>query len=135
MIQIIIIMKRGLIILVLFFLTKISVAQNDLQRCTEIYFIGMDTILNQGKDPFVEWHNCTKGKQLPDFSVETIGGDKIETEKLRGKVLVINLWMIDCHPCITELPDLNRLVQEYKSKDVVFIAITFETLKRLRSDF
>lgn len=128
-------MKSGLIILVLFFLTKISVAQSDLQRCTAIYFLGMDSILSQGKDPFAEWHNCAKGKQMPDFSVETISGDKIETEKLRNKVLVINLWMIDCHPCIAELPDLNRLVKEYKNKDVVFIAVTTETLKRLKTDF
>jgi len=98
-----------------------------------------DTVFFKGPNNvsklFAEWHDCVLGKQIPDFSVTTISGEKIETQKLRGKVLVIDFWMIDCYPCIAELPYLNQMVEEYKNKNVVFLAITFETLTRLNSDF
>jgi peroxiredoxin len=116
-------------------LTKNSFAQNDVFKCAEENYLHMDSVLNQGKDPWAEWHNCVIGKKLPDFSVTTISGQKIETGKLKDKIVVLNLWMIDCRPCILELPALNKLVEEYRDKNVLFLAITFETLKRLTTDF
>lgn len=62
------------------------------------------------------------GCRAPNFIVKTIDGETLTLEQLQGKVVVINFWFESCAPCIAELPALNRLWEEYKSKDVVFIA-------------
>ena len=61
-----------------------------------------------------DWENWIRGKEMPYLSLKIISGEKIETQNLKGKVIVINLWFTTCYPCILELPALNRLVEEYK---------------------
>ncbi|MES1217880.1 MAG: TlpA disulfide reductase family protein [Bacteroidota bacterium] len=133
-------MKKVFILLFITLLTKISSAQNDLIKCAEKEFLNMsDTAFFKGANDVTkllrEWHDRVLGKEMPDFSVTSIFGQKIETEKLRDKIIVLDFWMIDCYPCIAELPAFNQLVEEYKKSNVVFLAITFETLKRLNTDF
>ena len=62
----------------------------------------------------------------PDFEVTDIDGNLINSEKLRGKVAVLNFWFTGCAPCIGEMPELNRLVDEF-SGDVRFLAFTFNS--------
>lgn len=71
------------------------------------------------------------GCQAPDFIVNAMSGDPISLAQLNGKVLVINFWFTSCPPCITEIPALNRLVDEFKGKDVVFIALARDNAEEL----
>lgn len=110
-------------------------AQSELQKCTEINFLRMDSVLALGKNPFVEWHDCMLGKPLPSFSLKTMDGEIIDNNTIKGKVMVLDLFMVSCIPCIVELPDLNKLVAEYKGKGVVFLSITPDKLDLLKKDF
>ncbi|MFT3743097.1 MAG: TlpA disulfide reductase family protein [Pyrinomonadaceae bacterium] len=59
----------------------------------------------------------------PTFVESTMDGTRVDIEKLRGKVVVLNLWFINCPNCIEEIKLLNALVDEYKgNSDVVFLA-------------
>jgi len=62
------------------------------------------------------------GCKAPNFNVKTIKGETLKLNELKGKVVVINFWFEGCAPCIAELPALNKLNEDYKTKDVVFIA-------------
>lgn len=62
-----------------------------------------------------------KGKPLPDFTLYTVDGTAITSNDLKGKVVMINFWSTTCGPCIIEMPELNRLQEDYKDK-VVFLA-------------
>lgn len=62
------------------------------------------------------------GCEAPDFNVTTITGEVLTLKQLKGKVIVINFWFESCAPCIAELPALNKLVEEYGQREVVFIA-------------
>ncbi|MDQ1098725.1 MULTISPECIES: TlpA family protein disulfide reductase [Chryseobacterium] len=42
-----------------------------------------------------------------------------------SKPYFVNCWFINCSPCVAEIPDLNKLQEEYKNK-INFIAITFD---------
>jgi peroxiredoxin len=58
-----------------------------------------------------------------DFSAAAMDGTTVDTVKLRGKVLVYNLWFINCPNCIEEMKLLNQLATDYAGNgDVVFIA-------------
>jgi len=59
-----------------------------------------------------------------NFEAVTMDGSKLDTAALRGKVVVFNLWFINCPNCIEEIAKLNQLVADYQSnKDVVFIGL------------
>ncbi len=73
------------------------------------------------------------GCQAPNFIAKAISGDPISLAELNGKVLVINFWFTSCAPCITEMPALNRLVEEFKARDVVFIAFARDNESELAS--
>jgi thiol-disulfide isomerase/thioredoxin len=130
-------MKKAITLFVVIFLAgKLTRAQNEFSGCT-------DTLLSQlsNSNKVIEgnvlsdWEDCIKGKRMPYLSLKTITGEKIETKNLAGKILVINLWFTACHPCMAELPALNRLVKEYKGKDVVFLGLSTDTRENLESDF
>lgn len=59
----------------------------------------------------------------PAFNVDSIDGVTFDSEKLKGKIVVLNLWFINCPNCVQEIKLLNQTVDEYKNKDVVFIGL------------
>jgi thiol-disulfide isomerase/thioredoxin len=65
-------------------------------------------------------------KRIPDFKLTDITGNIFDNSVLKDKIVVINLWSTTCAPCIDEMPDLNKLVEKYNHKNVVFLAITPE---------
>lgn len=69
------------------------------------------------------------GCTAPDFAAITITGEKIISSDLRGKVVVLNFWYRGCAPCIAEMPALNKLVEEFKNEDVVFIAFALDDIR------
>lgn len=80
------------------------------------------------------------GKPAPLFSVVDVDGVTYDLRQLKGKVVVLNFWFIGCAPCRREVPELNALVEKYKSKDVVFLAFevngnTADKIRAVARDF
>jgi thiol-disulfide isomerase/thioredoxin len=63
----------------------------------------------------------------PDFVLENVGGGKTAAADLKGKVLVVDFWATWCEPCIAEIPKFNKMVDEYKGKNVQIVGITVES--------
>src|SRR3982751_1093118 len=60
----------------------------------------------------------------PNFAALDMNGNRVDLSALRGKVVVINLWFINCPNCMDEIKQLNQLVTDYKGKsDVVFLGL------------
>jgi len=76
---------------------------------------------NEVKDKII---NGFVGCKIPDFIVKTIDGKTLSTSDLNCKVIVLNFWFEACSPCVAEIPDLNKLVIEYKDSNAVFIAFS-----------
>ena len=72
------------------------------------------------------------GTQAVDFDVTDIKGKKYKLSELKGKVVALNFWFVECKPCIMEMPELNELVEEFKGKEVVFLAIAINNQKQLK---
>jgi peroxiredoxin len=72
---------------------------------------------------FAQGVGAQLGSQV-SFAALTIDGTKIDTAELRGKVVAVNLWFINCPNCVQEIKLLNSLVDEYKgNKDVAFVSL------------
>lgn len=78
-------------------------------------FVAMDVRVRENY-----FTNRLINKPLPAFSLKTLDGQVIDSESLKGKVVMINLWSTTCYPCLAEMPDLNQLKATYK--DVVYLA-------------
>jgi len=51
-------------------------------------------------------------------------GEVIELADQRGKVVFINFWATWCHPCIAEMPAINKLYSSFKEdKKVMFLMV------------
>jgi cytochrome c biogenesis protein CcmG/thiol:disulfide interchange protein DsbE len=59
---------------------------------------------------------------VPDFARPTIAGDRIDTEQLRGKVVVIKFFAKYCEPCKHTLPAAQKLHQ--KHPNVAFVGVS-----------
>lgn len=111
-------MKRVLIIICLLYTFTANGQDTCFGNCLENLEQSTLPVLERNKQILQGLVGC----KAPDFTVKTIDGETLSLEQLQGKVIVINFWFESCAPCIAELPALNRLREEYKSKDVVFIA-------------
>ena len=71
--------------------------------------------------------NHSSKKLLPSFSAQTIDGKLINTDSLKSKIIVIDIWATWCGNCMNELNSLNAVVEKYKlDSNVIFISITDE---------
>ena len=43
-----------------------------------------------------------------------------------GKVLIVNLWATWCDPCVEEFPDLVKLYQNYKDKNLALVFVSLD---------
>lgn len=65
------------------------------------------------------------GKTFPSLSLESSNGI-VDLDTLKEKIIVINWWATSCLPCIGEIPGLNKLVEKYKNKPVIFLSIIWD---------
>ena len=66
------------------------------------------------------------GSIAPQFSGTSADGTLYDLAELRGKVVVLTFWSTRCEVCRVELPQLDRVVEQYDPKDVLFLALTTE---------
>ncbi len=59
-----------------------------------------------------------------NFNAVATNGKSFELNSLKGKVVVLTFWSTKCAICHAEIPKLNKLAENYKDKDVVFLGLT-----------
>lgn len=75
--------------------------------------------------------NLQVGQPAPDFQAQALDGKVYSLSELQGKVVVLTFWSTKCEICHSEIPKLNRVVDKYRGKDVVFLALTMESEARV----
>ena len=63
------------------------------------------------------------GKKAPALLAELSNGAKIDTAKLKDKILVLDFWATWCEPCAEAMPVIQDVVDEYKDKGAVLLPI------------
>lgn len=95
--------------------------------------------LNKGKksnklvfsDSIIE-KRLGKNKKFPFMKFETLDGREVTTDSFKNKIVIINWWNTGCGPCIMEIPDLNVLVEKYKTNpNIIFLAIAKDSRDRI----
>ena len=68
-------------------------------------------------------HPGNIGKPAPQFVVSD-GEHTFDLSKLRGHIVVLNLWATNCAPCIEELPSLLAL--QRKMPQLAIVAVSWD---------
>lgn len=103
-----------------------------LRKATELEKEQMKQMQGNMQNPGQN-NNELIGKEAFPFSVTDISGNKYSLEKLKGKIIVLNFWFVECKPCVMEIPDLNDLVEKYKGKEVVFLGFATNDKSKIES--
>jgi peroxiredoxin len=60
---------------------------------------------------------------IPDVSFMTLQGQRITSQDLRGKVVMINFWATSCATCVKEMPQMVETYNKYGKQGLAFIAV------------
>lgn len=66
------------------------------------------------------------GKKAPAWELIDLNGKPVQSEKYKGKVIILNFWATWCPPCRAEMPDFMKLHAAYKDKGVTFLGISLD---------
>lgn len=75
------------------------------------------------------------GKSFHLSFIDSLSGEKINTEDMLGEVIVVNIWFKNCQPCENDIPGLVGLYNNYREKGVNFIGVNINSNKTTLINF
>lgn len=100
----------------------------------ESYLENVKKIAKTKRREIIVSEKIREPKNLIEFSLPLYTGKLFNSNSLKGKVAIINIWAAWCAPCVREMPELQKLYDKYrKTSDVSVITINadedLETIK------
>lgn len=71
-----------------------------------------------------------KRDACPEFVFKDTEGKEVLLEQFKGKYVVVDVWASWCYPCKQEFPNLKKLEEKYKDKNIVFVSISCDAQER-----
>nr|MCR5108002.1 TlpA family protein disulfide reductase [Lachnospiraceae bacterium] len=60
---------------------------------------------------------------------QTLQGESFTSEDIaKSKLTLINVWKTDCGPCVSEMPDLERINNEYDDSEVRIVGLCIDVV-------
>ena len=89
------------------------------------YSIGLKAYLLNREDPETV---LPRGEAAPTFELATLDGTEMDLAQIAGenKLVVVNFWATWCQPCRIEMPQLERIYDEYHGQGLEILAISDE---------
>ena len=63
-----------------------------------------------------------EANMAPDFTVYDLEGNAVSLSDYYGQPVVLNFWASWCGPCKSEMPDFQKIYEEYKD-EIVFLIV------------
>lgn len=65
-------------------------------------------------------------QKAPDVTFTDLQGNKVSTQELRGKVVMVNFWATSCTTCVKEMPQLAEVYNKYQGRGLEFVAVAMK---------
>ena len=74
------------------------------------------------------WHGLASHAQAPSVSYTLLDGTQSGTDRLRGKVVLVNFWSISCSTCMHEMPQIVSTYEKFKGRgyETVAVAMSYD---------
>lgn len=63
------------------------------------------------------------GNLAPNFQLNNLDGKLVSLDDLRGKSVLINFWATWCPPCVSEMPYLQEIYNEWSETELMLLAV------------
>jgi thiol-disulfide isomerase/thioredoxin len=77
-------------------------------------------------EPSTEEVSISVGFKAPAFSLKGLDHRAYGREQLKGKIVLLEFWSVNCPVCKRVLPEVNSLVKRVAGKDLVALDVTRE---------
>lgn len=65
------------------------------------------------------------GTEAPDMLIDSLSNTRLKD--FRGRYVVLHFWASWCPDCRKDMPEMNKLYEEYASDSVIFIHLSYDT--------
>lgn len=112
-----------LIALSVFLVTSCSnKKEDDTKENTKAVVETNNEVEEENDDTNTDGEGFNEGNTAPDFDVKILGNEKVKLSDYRGKPVLLNFWATWCPPCKKEMPDLQKLHEEF-GEELVILAV------------
>ena len=66
------------------------------------------------------------GAPAPGYRTVALNGDSVSLADQRGKVVLLNVWATWCHPCRTEIPELQAIHTRYQARGLELVGVSVD---------
>jgi peroxiredoxin len=72
-------------------------------------------------------YSPANGFYAPDFTLDQLNGEPFTLSDHFGKPILLTLWTSWCTPCKAEMPNFNRVYQEFDNNEVLVVGVNVTT--------
>jgi cytochrome c biogenesis protein CcmG/thiol:disulfide interchange protein DsbE len=66
---------------------------------------------------------ATVGEAAPNFELQNLDGQSISLSNLKGNPVLVNFWATWCGPCVSEMPYIQEINEDWSDTGLVVLAI------------
>lgn len=118
----------ALVVLALILVAYILVKPADTEETTNKQSDVQETATTQAKT------GLEVGNIPPDIPLIGVNGEQMKLSDLKGKKVFLNFWATWCPPCRGEMPDIEKMHQQY-GDDLTIVAISSSEAKATVTTF
>jgi thiol-disulfide isomerase/thioredoxin len=75
------------------------------------------------------------GSAAPELDLRLLNGKVLKGKQLRGKVVVQMYWATWCPYCRADLPEMQRVYQQYNARGLEIVALSIDESEKTARDF
>ena len=72
------------------------------------------------------WQFAGSSKTAPDVTFVSLDGQKISTQDLRGKVVLVKFWATSCVTCVKQMPETIAAYKQYADQGYEAVAVAMD---------